>query len=193
MPPPLLCDQILRSFELWKSDCILFNQRSRKLDISRVGIKNFFMTQTQPLNEQQLDVMAAQLEQVIESKDVQSYLLSNINYEVDFDFDETPNDNSSIPASLLNKGAEADFIFTRFITWWKNSRLVNKVKKAICDVVNQIKLLIDEEAQLKIILGAAMAAVGAALGIAINPLVATIIVGVVAAMILDGVSSVCPV
>lgn len=151
------------------------------------------MTQTQPLNEQQLDVMAAQLEQVIESKNVQSYLLSNINYEVDFDFDETSNDNSSIPPSLLNKGAEADFIFTPFITWWKNSRLVNKVKKAICVVVNKIKLLIDEEAQLKIILGAAMAAVGAAVGIAINPLVMTIVVGVVAAMILDGVSSVCPV
>ena len=101
------------------------------------------MTQKQEVNDQQLEVMTKQLEQVIENKDIQSYLQSNINYELDYELDEVSDDENIIPPSLLNKGMEADSIFTRFITWWRNSRLVNGVKRAICAVVNKIKELID--------------------------------------------------
>lgn len=144
------------------------------------------------LQEQQLDAMTSQLQRVLETKDVQSYLESNINYELDPDLDEQSQAENALPPGFLGDTV-ADSIFSRFFNWWRNSRLVKKIKKAICTAVNKIKELIDEEAELKKILQVALAAVLAALGITINPIVATIIIGLVATMILEGVTAVCPV
>lgn len=148
------------------------------------------------LKNEELDVIAAQLQQVVATGNVLGYLENNINYDIDIDL--APSGDLFTKRMLVADtrfalAENADFSTNRFLGWWERSELVKKIKRAICTVVDEIRRLIDEEAELKKILEVALLAVAAVVGIAINPVVITIVVGLLATMILKGVATVCPV
>ena len=148
------------------------------------------------LKNEELDVIAAQLQQVVATGNVLGYLENNINYDIDIDL--APSGDLFTKRMLVADtrfalAENADFSTNRFLGWWERSELVKKIKRAICTVVDEIRRLIDEAAELKKILEVALLAVAAVVGIAINPVVITIVVGLLATMILKGVATVCPV
>lgn len=139
-----------------------------------------------------------QLELVIESQDPVGYMQSNINWEIDKDLD---NEEELGPLVKLlstqlsgNKGYEAWNPLRKFLSWLNRNKTAKTIKKILCSIAAKIQELIDEEAELKKILGVALTAVIAAIGIgAINPMILTLIVGLLATMILKGVAKVCAV
>ncbi len=148
------------------------------------------------LKNEELDAITAQLQQVVATGNVLGYLENNINYDIDTDL--APSGDLFTKKMLLPKTRfalteNADFSTSRFLDWWERSELVEKIRKAICTVVNEIRILIDEEAELKKILEVALLAIVAAVGLTLNPVVITIAVGLLATMILKGVAAVCPV
>lgn len=139
-----------------------------------------------------LDSLADQLRSVLVSKDPIGYMERNINWEIDADVDDAdllsldmPYDESFV---LLDDGNP----LRRFYNWLRRSRLSKKVKRILCGIADQIKELLDEEAELKKLLTVAIAAIAAALGAgAINPVLLTLLVGFLASMILKGVAQFC--
>lgn len=152
------------------------------------------------LNEEfNMQELSSQLQSVLDSKDPMGYMENNLNWEIDNQVEMSiiPG-NHKMFALYANEGAFTSAAhlswnpFRRFIDWFRRSRLVANVRKGICTVVDKIKQLIDEEAELKKILSIAVTAVAAAIGMAaINAAVLTIIVGLLATMILKGVDQVC--
>lgn len=145
-----------------------------------------------------IDELEKQLESVIESQDPVGYMQSNINWEIDKDLDD---DQELSPLTKMmaaqltgNKRYETWNPFRKFLSWLNRNRTAKTVKKILCSIASKIQELIDEEAELKKILGIALTAIIAALGIgAINPMILTLIVGLLATMILKGVANVCAV
>lgn len=143
-----------------------------------------------------IEMLETQLKQVIESQDPVGYMQSNINWEIDKDLDD---DEELSPLTKLlstqlsgNKGYEAWNPLRKFLTWLNRNKTAKTVKKILCSIAGKIQELIDEEAELKKILGVALTAIIAAMGIgAVNPVILTIIVGLLATMILKGVTTVC--
>jgi hypothetical protein len=150
-----------------------------------------------------MDELTQQLHDVVASKDPVGYMKNNINWEIDNDVDDTGNsDNMMNIAGFLSTGNEfftkAGYEswnpFKKFLDWFSRNKVAKKVKKILCGIADEIKKLIDEEAKLKEILTIALAAIATAIGIgAINPLLLTVLVGLLATMILKGVDAVCAV
>lgn len=147
-----------------------------------------------------IEELEKQLEVVIESQDPVGYMQSNINWEIDIGLDNDDDDELAPLTKLLgtqllvNKGYEAWNPLKKFLNWLKRNRTAKTIKKILCSIADELKKLIDEEAELKKILGVAISAIIAAIGIgAINPMVLTLIVGLLATMILKGVANVCAV
>lgn len=148
------------------------------------------------LKDEELDAITAQLQQVVTTGNVLGYLENNINYEIDTDLEPKGDiftKRMLLPETSFALSDTADFSASRFLGWWERSELVKKIKKAICTVVDKIRKLIDEEAELKKILEVALLAIAAAAGLTLNPVVITIAVGILATMILKGVEAVCPI
>lgn len=172
-------------------------KRSKPKIRHRVGTKKINkMENLEHLGTQfNLDELANQLQTVIDTKDPFGYMQSNINWEIDNNTETNP----LIKSSAFEGNAKAitfGFVnwnpFSRFMNWLKRNRVANSVKKVLCNITAKIKELIDEEAELKTILGVALAAIVTALGIgAINPLLLTVLVGFLATMILNGVDNFC--
>jgi hypothetical protein len=146
-----------------------------------------------------MDELSSQLQSVLDSRDPMGYMETNLNWEIDNQIESAiiPENNKMFnlygsEASLVSAKHAAWNPFRRFFDWFRRSILVRTVRRAICSVVDQIKQLIDEEAELKKILGVAISALAAAIGAgAINAAVLTIVVGLLATMILKGVEQVC--
>lgn len=151
---------------------------------------------TLELKDEELDAIAVQLQQVVTTGNVLGYLENNINYEIDMNLEpkgDILTKRMLLPQTRFALIENADFSTNRFLGWWERSELVKKIKKAICTVVDKIRKLIDEEAELKKILEVALLAIVAAAGLTLNPVVITIAVGLLATMILKGVEVVCPI
>jgi hypothetical protein len=74
----------------------------------------------------------------------------------------------------------------------ERSLWVKKTRKVLCSSSDKIKSLIDEKAGMKKILEYALVALASAVGIAaINPMILSILVGLLATMILNGVDQFC--
>jgi hypothetical protein len=146
-----------------------------------------------------LDELSNQLQSVIDSKDPMGYMENNLNWEIDNQIEPAiiPENNKMFNLYGTEAGfASASYAawnpFRRFIDWFRRSKLIKTIRKALCTVVDKIKQLIDEEAELKKILGVAISAIAAAIGAgSINAAVLTIVVGMLATMILKGVEQVC--
>ena len=143
-----------------------------------------------------LDVLSEQLKSTIDSKDPLGYMRSNINWEIDKDLETKSNlGNLSTMMSELystNISYEMWNPFRKFLDWLNRNKVANQIKKILCTINNEIQKLIDEEAELKKIIELGLAALVTAIGIgAINPLVLTLLVGLLATMILKGVANFC--
>lgn len=156
----------------------------------------------EPLEElnQQFDIaiLEKQLALVIESQDPVGYMQNNINWEIDNDLDNdlefSPLTNMLSTQFSANKGFELWNPIKQFLNWFNRNRTAKTVKKILCKKAEEIKALIDEEAELKKILEVALSAILLAIGIgAINPMILTIVVGLLATMILKGIENVCAV
>lgn len=107
---------------------------------------------TLELKDEELDAIAAQLQQVVTTGNVLGYLENNINYNIDVDLASSGDlftKRMLLSPTRFALIENADFSTNRFLEWWERSQLVKKIKKAICAVVDKIKKLIDEEAELK--------------------------------------------
>ena len=157
------------------------------------------MTKLEELNQQfDIEKLEKQLALVIESQDPVGYMQSNINWEIDNDLDDdlefSPLTKMLSTQFTVNKSYELWNPIKKFLNWFNRNRTAKTVKKILCGIADEIKKLIDEEAELKKILEIAIAAIIAAIGIgAINPMILTIIVGLLATMILKGIENVCAV
>lgn len=158
------------------------------------------MAKLEELNQRfDMSELEKQLELVIESQDPVGYMQSNINWEIDNDLDD--DDDDLIPLTrllgtqlLVNKGYEAWNPLKKFLSWLKRNKTVKTIKKILCSIADELKKLIDEEAELKKILGVALTAIITAIGLsAISPTILTLVVGLLATMILKGVENVCAV
>lgn len=142
-----------------------------------------------------LNELERQLQSVIESKDPIGYMSSNINWEIDKDLDEHPG-LTKISLLMADQPLYMNYSnwnpIRRFLNWFQRNKVARKIKRILCEIADQIKKLIDEEAELKKILSVGLLAIIAALGIgSINPVLLTLLVGILATMILKGVESVC--
>lgn len=155
------------------------------------------MNELEEVNQKfNLDVLSKQLRTTIDSKDPIGYMKNNINWEIDNDLNETENlmgltkmmsetYSSNISYEMWNP-------FRKFLDWLKKNKVANQLKKILCSINTEIQKLIDEEAELKKLIGFALTAIIAALGIgAINPMLLTLLVGFLATMILNGVANFC--
>ena len=150
--------------------------------------------------QKQFDIgeLEKQLGLAIESQDPVGYMESNINWQIDKDLTDD-HELSSLTKLLSaqlsgNKGYAAWNPLKKFLDWFNRSKSAKTVKKILCGIAGKIQELIDEEAELKKFLGVALTAIIAAIGIgAINPMILTLIVGLLATMILKGVANVCAV
>ena len=145
-----------------------------------------------------LDELTQQLEDVVASKDPVGYMRNNINWEIDNDTDNDENlmrIAGFMGADLsFGKNYEAWNPIRKFLDWFSRNKVAKKVKRILCGIADEIKKLIDEKAQLQRILTIALTAIATAIGIgAINPLLLTVLVGLLATMILKGVDAVCAV
>ncbi len=145
-----------------------------------------------------MDELTQQLEDVVASKDPVGYMRNNINWEIDNDIDNEGNlmhITGFMGADLsFEKNYEAWNPIRKFLDWFSRNKIAKKVKRILCGITDEIKKLIDEQAELKRILSLALTAIATAIGLgAINPLLLTVLVGLLATMILKGVDAVCAV
>ncbi|HLA55548.1 MAG TPA: hypothetical protein VK623_05590 [Flavobacterium sp.] len=142
-----------------------------------------------------IDELANQLKSVIESKNPLKYMDENINWAIDKDVEPEANMDITFSSKFLTESSmEAWNPFKGIMNWLRKSRIAKRVKKILCSIVAKIQELIDEGAELKKILGVALAAIIAALGLgAINPVLLTVLVGLLATAILDGITNFCAV
>lgn len=155
------------------------------------------MVTLEELNQKfDLSELERQLELVVESQDPVGYMQSNINWEIDNEVEE---DDELAPLTkmlssqlLVTKGYEAWNPLKKFLSWFKQNKTAKAIKKILCGIADELKKLIDEEAELKKILGVALTAIIAAIGLgAISPTILTLVVGILATMILKGIENVC--
>ena len=142
--------------------------------------------------------LAEQLQYAVNSNDPVGYMENNINWEVgtiDGEEDESLAFIENFATETINMAMRRDMnihLFRRFIRWFRRNKISSKVKRALCAIIDKIKELIDADAELKIIIEVALVALATAIGIAyINPVLLTIMVGILAMMILKGVDKVC--
>ncbi|OYQ49731.1 hypothetical protein CHU92_00270 [Flavobacterium cyanobacteriorum] len=142
-----------------------------------------------------LDKLANQLKLVIESGNPLKYMDENINWAIDKDLETDSKNNLDFTSKFLSVTSTDDLNpFTGIINWLKRSRTSKRVKRILCSIITQIQELIDEGAELKKILSVAITAIITALGFgAINPVLLTVLVGLLATAILDGVANFCAV
>ncbi|MUP46555.1 hypothetical protein E0K83_12480 [Gramella sp. BOM4] len=144
-----------------------------------------------------IDELEKQLQTVLTLKDPIGYMESNINWEIDKeDLDDSPELDDQILLMTSDSRMKTMYgawnPFKRFLSWLSRKKIAKGVKKALCGIADKIQGLIDEEAELKKILEVALLALIGALGIgSINPVVLTIVVGFLGAMILNGVTKFC--
>ena len=140
-----------------------------------------------------LDELANQLKAVIESKNPLKYMDENINWSIDKDVESSTKDELKFTSKLLSENSMEDWNpFRGILNWLKRSRIAKRVKKILCSIATKIQELIDEEAELKKILSVAIAAIVAALGFsAINPVLLTVLVGLLATVMIDGIANFC--
>ena len=143
-----------------------------------------------------LNALENELRMALITGDPEGYMQRNINWQGDnVDMEPIHNmesyklrENSDI--SFLNREINAPD--NGFFGWLLRNRKAKRVKNILCGAAREIQDLIDEEAELKKIIEAGILAVAVVIGIgAVNPLVLTILVGTLAAMILRGVTTVC--
>jgi uncharacterized membrane protein len=123
---------------------------------------------------------------------------SNINWELD-QTDEDADDPDLKFVEAFVPSAEGKGMtymrwnpFRNFINWFKRNKIASKIKKALCKIADKLKDLFDAEAKLKTILEVAVVALATALGITfINPLVLTLVVGILMMMMFKGFDYVC--
>ncbi|MCX2839426.1 hypothetical protein OQ279_14840 [Salinimicrobium sp. MT39] len=156
------------------------------------------MATLQEINQHfDLNELERQLQTVLTFQDPVGYMQSNINWEIDKeDLDDTPELGQLTQIMAADLSANKMYgpwnPFQKFLNWFSRNRTAKKVKNGLCGIADEIQRLIDEEAELKKLLEAALLAIAAGIGIgAINPVLLTILVGILATMILKGVSSVC--
>lgn len=144
-----------------------------------------------------LDTLAMQLADVVDIKNPVKYMEHNINWEIDSLLEPTANGNADAVAQLFALPKSEDMkmdihLIKRFRDWMERSLWVKKTRKVLCSSSDKIKSLIDEEAGMKKILEYALVALASAVGIAaINPMILSILVGLLATMILNGVDQFC--
>lgn len=140
-----------------------------------------------------LDELANQLKAVIDSRDPLKYMNENINWAIDKDVEKSTDTQKVFKSNLLEEKTEDGWNpFKGILNWLNKSRTAKKVKKILCSMASKIQELIEEEAELKKILGVVLTAIVTALGLgAINPVLLTVSVGLLATAVLEGVSNFC--
>lgn len=144
-----------------------------------------------------LDTLAMQLSDVVAGKNPVKYMENNINWEIDGLLEPTVNGNADAVAQLFAVPKSEDMkldihVLKRFRDWMERSLWVKKTRKVLCASADKIKSMVDEEAGMKKILEYAIVALASAVGIAaINPMILSILVGLLATMLLNGVNQFC--
>lgn len=155
------------------------------------------MNSLEELNQKfDLDVLSEQLKSAVDSKDPLGYMRSNINWEIDKNLDTDANLKSI--TSMMTESYSTNISyemwnpFRKFLDWLSRNRTANQIKKILCTISAEIQKLIDEEAELKRIIGIALSAIATAIGIGvISPMILTFVVGFLATMILKGAANFC--
>ncbi|SDD85890.1 hypothetical protein [Pedobacter soli] len=143
-----------------------------------------------------LDVLSKQLKSAVDSKDPLGYMRSNINWEIDKDLDIKPNleDITSMMSESYSTNISYEMWdpFRKFLDWLNRNKTANQIKNILCKINAEIQKLIDEEAKLKEIIGIALTAIAARIGIeAISSMILTLVVGFLTTMILKGAANFC--
>ena len=143
-----------------------------------------------------LDVLSKQLKSAVDSKDPLGYMRSNINWEIDKDLDIKPNleDITSMMSESYSTNISYEMLdpFRKFLDWLNRNKTANQIKNILCKINAEIQKLIDEEAKLKEIIGIALTAIAARIGIeAISSMILTLVVGFLTTMILKGAANFC--
>jgi len=150
-------------------------------------------------NEYNLDAIEGQLEMIIQDKNVFEYLDKNLNWEIDNDLmpddsTELVNFTHNIQFEIVeNSALSLASAGSRFANWFKRSFKVANIRKGICKLRAKLEKLIDTKAQLKDILKVAISSLATVIGISINPMVTTIIIGLLATLIIQGFDKFCAV
>jgi len=150
---------------------------------------------TKVQNSFNLDELTKQLQTVIDSGDPIGYMSTNINWEIDSDLEADDNKthfSKLVPATNIAASYEIWNPLRGFLNWLSRKKIARSIKQIICSIAGKIQELIDEGAELKKILTVAITAAATTLGVgALNPVVMTLIVGMLAAAILKGVANYC--
>lgn len=143
------------------------------------------------------DQLALELKSILESKSPYSYIEKNSHWR-EFDFKIEQFDYSAVVESMHLGGQDKAELQERngeeksFIKWFAQSREVEMIKKVICRIIDELKKLIDEKAELKNIIRAGLGALAAYAGITdFSGLIVTVLVGLLAQAILNGLDGFC--